>query len=316
MELDARRLYLAQGFSSLFTYCTQALRLSEHAAYCRIEAARAARRIPRLLDLLADGSLTLTTVCLLAPHFTDENQTEILEMARHKSKRAVEQLVASLHPKPPVVSIVRKLPANAPRKTQDATATDLLNLRDCAASMATGYTAAPSRLCPATIAPLAPETFRVQFTMSREMHERLRRAQDLLRHVVPSGDPAAVFDRALVLLLKDLERAKHGATDNPRASRTPGTSRRVPAAVRRKVWARDGGQCAFVGNHARCTERGFLEYHHVVPYASGGNTTVENIELRCRAHNQYEAVLFLEQTVVREEPAVWRQLGPDRVEWG
>jgi hypothetical protein len=49
-ELAIRRLYLAEGYSSLFTYCTQCLRLSEHAAYGRIEAARAARRFPRILD--------------------------------------------------------------------------------------------------------------------------------------------------------------------------------------------------------------------------------------------------------------------------
>lgn len=43
-ELDARRLYLAEGFASLFTYCMQALHLSEHAAYGRIEAARIVRK--------------------------------------------------------------------------------------------------------------------------------------------------------------------------------------------------------------------------------------------------------------------------------
>jgi hypothetical protein len=47
-ELDARRLYLGRGFSSMFTYCIQALHLSEHAAYNRIEAARIARRFPTI----------------------------------------------------------------------------------------------------------------------------------------------------------------------------------------------------------------------------------------------------------------------------
>lgn len=42
-ELDERRLYLDEGCSSLFTYCTQILHLSEHAAYGRIVAARAVR---------------------------------------------------------------------------------------------------------------------------------------------------------------------------------------------------------------------------------------------------------------------------------
>ena len=56
-ELDARRLYRGEGFGSLFSYCTGALRLAEHAAYNRIEAARASRRVPAILDLLADGDV-------------------------------------------------------------------------------------------------------------------------------------------------------------------------------------------------------------------------------------------------------------------
>ena len=89
MELDARRLYLGEGYSSLFVYCTRALHLSEHATYGRIEAARAARRFPAILDLLADGSITLTTVTLLASELTPENHRVVLESARHKSKRDI-----------------------------------------------------------------------------------------------------------------------------------------------------------------------------------------------------------------------------------
>ena len=72
-ELDERRLYLGAGCPSLFAYCTRVLRLSEHAAYGRIEAARASRRFPRIVDLLTDGSLTLTAVCLLRPLLNDGN---------------------------------------------------------------------------------------------------------------------------------------------------------------------------------------------------------------------------------------------------
>ena len=53
---------------------------------------------------------------------------------------------------------------------------------------------------------MAPERYKLQFTISREMQEKLRRVQALVRHVIPSGDPAAIFDRALILLLHDLER--------------------------------------------------------------------------------------------------------------
>src|SRR6185312_11150415 len=141
--------------------------------------------------------------------------------------------------------------------------------------------------------PLTPERYKIQFTVSRETHDKLRRAQDLLRHAVPNGDPAEIFDRALTLLLTKLERSKTGATDRPRTT-GPGTScgataasRHVPAATQRVVWQRDGGRCAFVGPQGRCTATAFLEYHHVVPFAAGGETSAKNLELRCRKHNQY-----------------------------
>ena len=82
-------------------------------------------------------------------------------------------------------------------------------------------------------------------------------------------------------------------------------SRPVPAAVRRVVWRRDSGRCAFVGAAGRCRETAFLEFHHVEPYAAGGGATVENIELRCRAHNAYDARLFFGDGVVREGRPQW-----------
>ena len=92
-EIDSRRLYLGEGCSSMFTYCTEVLHLSEGGAYNRIEACRAARRYPVIFELVESLALTLTTVRLLAPHLTDENHRAILESARHKSKREVEELV-------------------------------------------------------------------------------------------------------------------------------------------------------------------------------------------------------------------------------
>ena len=110
-EVEARRLHLAIGCSSMFGYCTQVLHLSEHAAYARIAAARAATRFPVVMDLLIEGAITLTTVTLLGRHLTAENHAALLESARHKSKADVEMLVATLHPQPDVPSSVRKVPA-------------------------------------------------------------------------------------------------------------------------------------------------------------------------------------------------------------
>ncbi|HET9318052.1 MAG TPA: HNH endonuclease, partial [Vicinamibacteria bacterium] len=113
-EFDARRLYLGAGYSSLFTYCREVLHLSEHAAYNRIEAARAARRFPLVLDRLADGLMTLTTVRLLIPHLTDENHRELLMAAARRSKQEVEELLARRRPRPDTPPSVRKVPERLP----------------------------------------------------------------------------------------------------------------------------------------------------------------------------------------------------------
>src|SRR5262249_58949992 len=132
----------------------------------------------------------------------------------------------------------------------------------------------------------------------------------MLRHALPTGDDAAILDRALIALLTELARQKFAASDRPHPGRqtSPG-SRHVPADVKRRVWLRDLGSCAFVGqNGRRCSERAFVEFHHVRPFAIGGEATVSNIELRCRRHNRYEASVFFATTdlVWNESPSSQR----------
>ena len=158
----------------------------------------------------------------------------------------------------------------------------------------------------AVVKSLDAERYKVQFTVARDTFEKLRRVQDLMRHTCPSGDAGIVFERALTMLLEHLERTKAAQVMRPRKPRgaTAG-SRHIPAPVRRAVWERDNGQCAFLGMQGRCTERGFLEFHHIVPFADGGSATVENIQLRCRAHNRYESEQWFRAAhpvVVRERP--------------
>jgi hypothetical protein len=183
-----------------------------------------------------------------------------------------------------------------------------------------GDDAAPAKVSSpyrAEVKPLAPERFKLQLTISRATHDTLRRIQDLLRHRVPDGDLETIVDRALTLLFADIERAKLAATPRPR-SRTPdSTTRHIPDAVKGAVWDRDGGRCAFQGSEGRCEETGFLEFHHVVPYAVGGETSAENLQLRCRVPNVFEGERWFGRVpCVRERCGVWGdvvRLGPDRV---
>src|SRR5579871_6326771 len=196
-EVDSRRLYLGEGFSSLFTYATSRLCLSEPAAYSRITAARLSRRFPVVLPLVDEGALSLTTVGLLAPHLTDENHTALFKAARHKSKRDVERLVAALHPQPDIASSVRALRgrgvAMTPAKAMpalSASGTSAASLFS-AAPLADAVAATPAPDCaaataseaprrPVLVAPIAPRRYLVRMTIGEETHQKLQRARDLL----------------------------------------------------------------------------------------------------------------------------------------
>jgi hypothetical protein len=293
-ELDTRQVHLREGYGSLFVYCREALALAEHEAYNRIEAARAVRRFPVILELLNEGSVNLTSVRLLAPHLTPENHRGVLESARGKRKSEVEQIVSRLAPWPDVPAFIRKLPPPRP-----ATPPGVVP-QGAAAPLAPGPAPAPpasQKPSPATVTALAPDRYKVQLTVGGDTLEKLRLAKDMLRHAIPAGDDAALFDRALTALLADLARRKFAATDTPRPARgTAADSRHIPAEVKRAVWLRDFGCCAFVGTSGRrCGERGFLEFHHVRPYAAGGDATVLNIQLRCRRHNDYESRVYFKR---------------------
>jgi hypothetical protein len=304
--LDSRpSVYAAKGFGSLFSYCVAALRLSEDATCNRIYAARACRRFPAILEALAAGELSLTSVRMLSPHLTDENWQTVLARAAGRSRREIEALVAELAPRPDVPSSVRKLPT--PAVAVSTTPVPPIQAEASAPSaQPASLFAVPPPVAPRRpiIEATSPHRYRVQFTIGEESHDKLRRLQALLRREIPDGDPAAIVDRALTLLLARVEREKLATAAKPRPARPirPGTdtqdwrtipnSRGIPNDVKRAAWRRDGGQCAFVSADGhRCTERIFLEFHHVIPYALGGRATIDNISLRCRRHNQYEAEL-------------------------
>jgi hypothetical protein len=300
-EVDERRLYAREASPSMFAYCTEVLHLSEAEAYLRIAAARASREHPRLLDMLGDGRLHLTGIAKLAPHLTRENRDALLERATHKSKRQIEELIAEIAPQPDVPTMIRRLPARpAPPSAPtplDPGVVGPAQLRPDGVALpqkATERDQAPAQPSLALVQPLAPARYKVQFTATAQLLDKLQRLHALMRPQVPDGDLAAIIEQAVSEKLERLEAMRFARTLAPRKTLsetdTSPASRHVPAAVRRVVSARDGGRCRYTDERGqRCTERGRLEFHHRIPFGFGGDHRAENVRLMCRAHNAYLA---------------------------
>ena len=295
-EVDARKLYLPAAYPSMYAYCVHELRFSEDAAAKRIQAARIAREFPAIFEALAEGRVHLGAVCLLAPHLNPENVAGLLHAAMFKTKAEIMVLLAERFPRSESLALVEAMPAqHAPGH---------VNLREpeqglpCVNEHAPGHVATTN----ARIEPIAAERFQLQVSMGRGMNEKLRYAAELLGHQVASGDVAEVLERGLDALIARLEKRKFGATSRPQRNPRPTRSaRHVPAHVKRAVCQRDQKQCTFVSDAGRrCCACKHLEFDHIEPVARGGLATVENLRLRCRAHNQHDAegtfgVAFMER---------------------
>lgn len=340
-EVDARGLYRDEGYSALFEYCVKALHMSEAQAALRIRAARLSRQFPAVLEMVERGTLHLSALRVLAPALTQDNHARLLRAATHKTKRQVEELVADLCPEPDAPERIRKLPSARPRADDPMSAPtlDLLDLLSVAAPESCGSQApkpdarasrspqpcegpqgpkATQSARTPSPKPLGQQRYRVQFTADRALCEQLRQAQELLRHQVPDGDLATIVGQAMTLLLEQTKQRRFAQTDKPRRSKPKDkrvqpdkpqpNSRHIPHNVRRKVLARDGMRCTFVGPAGhRCEAAGMLEFHHEDPHAHGGPATVDNIRLLCRAHNALMAERdfgrdFIRQTRQQRRP--------------
>ncbi|MBI5168278.1 MAG: HNH endonuclease [Candidatus Eisenbacteria bacterium] len=138
--------------------------------------------------------------------------------------------------------------------------------------------------------PLSPGRIAWQTTVDRETHALFEELKALLAHVVPTGDMASVLKRALQVAVEQEKKRKFASGVKCRSQRSEATTRAIPDAIKQQVFARDGAACTFVGaDGKRCGSTWRLELDHVLPVALGGETSVENLRVLCRAHNQFES---------------------------
>jgi hypothetical protein len=324
-EAEERQLYLPAACPSMIAYCGHVLGLREQAAFKHLRAARTARKFPLIFEALDDGRLHLAAVLLLGPHLTPETADELLAAASHKSKSEIERMLAYRFPRTATPAGLDIFPAaGTSTELSPGTPGDGLQLSPgilgSAPQLSPGTVSDTPQLVanacgqalqlsPGTVgrvklSPIAPGLYSLQATIEQGTHDKLRRAQDLLSHSIPSGDLAKVLDRALEVMIGQLEKRKFAATAKPRANHRPvaAGSRHIPAHIRRAVRERDGDQCTFVSETGRrCSSRRLLEFDHVDEVARGGQASVDRIRLLCRAHNQYAAACTFGKEFMRRK---------------
>ena len=207
----------------------------------------------------------------------------MLARAVHKSKREIEELVAEIAPRSDIPAQMRRLPQriglpkppsrfardggpdSGKARDLEAPTTGVVSLHaagqlnaargpqlrpDGVASAPVGIVSQAVTACPPTVDALAPGRYRVQFTASTALRDKLERLRALLRPTVPDADLATVIELAITEKLERLEARRFAQSSRRRKelsdTDTTPRSRHIPAAIRRAVRERDGRQCGFV----------------------------------------------------------------------
>lgn len=288
-EMADRDLAEGLGYPSLFHYCVQKLKFSEAVAYWRIQAARAARDYPECLDHIRSGALNVTTLKLISPYLNNHNHSEVIAAACGKTRKEVEAYIASLSPSAPRRDVVTRQGPMIVAKSQWPPAPEGAGVPGAGAP-------AGQQKALDIVEALDAERRRLHFDVGPDTADLIERAREILRHKFPLASLEDIVREALNVLLdmKDWDRKADKGRPAPPGAEAEGdgsATRSIPMWVRREVWKRDEGRCAYVAEDGtNCAERSWLEFDHVVPFARGGRSDDPgNIRLLCRAHNQLEA---------------------------
>jgi len=310
---DREAGYFEFGRPSLWLYLLKDLGLREAVASRRIAAMKLLRQFPQLEEPLGDGRFCITTIGLLAPLMKPETVDEIVRRGSHLTKEETLRLCAELQPREPPREGIRRLPvreaAAARRLAAPAALTPIITPPNTAPT----EPRPPSLLPPpvprplVTVEPCTPELDSMRVTIDQAFRERLGKARDLASHRNPKGDLYRVLFDALGAYIEKLEKdrglamPKRPRPPKPPPAPTPGERAPISDETRRIVWARDGGRCQRRGPDGEiCGSTFQLELHHRDPAKQTGSSQPEDLELRCKPDNRYEAnLVFGKETIDR-----------------
>ncbi len=260
-EFDKRKLYLELGYPSLFEYCTKKLGYSEGSAYRRIESARTLKGHPELANSFINGKVSICSIASAAKAIKAEKAS--ISDIIGKTSREVAALVAEVAPiakpkeKIKEIKVLNNLASN-PIYSNCTSALKVENIKE-----------------------QKPETrFEIKFSVTKEIFSEIQNIKARLSNKLGA-------DLSIENIMVELIRNFKTEVKERKVTTLNEDTRYIPVSVKREVMRRESAQCSYVSsNGVRCTQKHYLEFDHVKPFAIGGKSNLENIRLLCSAHNK------------------------------
>jgi hypothetical protein len=295
-EVERRRLYADSGYASLWDFCIHELAYSEASASRRIGAMRLLREIPELKEDLLSGKQNLSSLSKARNFFqleekhqgeklSTEEKKEVLRELENKSSRECERTLLELSSVPIEISNPQR------ERPIDATHTELrLVLRDevylkLKRIQALRSHANPSMSYENLLNYMADEILKKIDPLEKAKSQKVTTpgpsTPDLSR--IPDLPPIKEVQNPDFFSPPTSEVEQDQTNPGLRTFRIP-----IPRAIARTVWVRDQGRCTYSDpvSGRLCESTVYLEFDHIQPVSEGGQNRIDNLRLRCRAHNQ------------------------------
>ncbi len=258
-EIDSNKIFRNFGFTSLFVYATDALRLSEHTAYNLITVARKSKEIPAIKEEIKNGALSISKVRKIIPILNAQNQKMWIEKAKKLTVRELEREVAK----------------------SDSELTRLEKIKYISANRV-----------------------HLSFEISESLYEKIKKAQDYAssknqKHTtleylldqfcnlyLQRYDPVEKAKRSLMNVKRKKQHQRVIESDSIQ-SKAPQNKAPIPITTKHQVVIRDQNQCTALDHkNIRCTNKRWLQIHHIQHRNEGGNNDLQNLKTLCFAHHR------------------------------
>ncbi|MES2769030.1 MAG: HNH endonuclease signature motif containing protein [Bdellovibrionota bacterium] len=290
-ELERRRLY-SKNYPSLFEYCVKVLKYSSASAQRRIDSMRAMKLIPELEEKIISGDLNLSSISQAQSFFRQEakvgksysviEKKEILEKLENKSSRECIQELITISPQSVPQEKRRELTVNK-TELKVVLNKDLISKLDKIKALMSHKN--PSMTDQELIEAMAEIVIQKIDPIEKANRAKIRKQKNNTPQL-PIEEVKKQQSKNILETKPSGSRLDASSLKNRQSRTSVSHTRYIPSTIKHAVYKRDKGQCT----HKSCNSNKFLEYDHITPIAMGGKTTIQNLRLLCRTHNQRAAI--------------------------
>jgi hypothetical protein len=262
-EVDTRKLYLERAYSSIYEYLVKELNYSGSAAMRRLEAARLLREVPALSEEIHKGSLNLS-------------QIGELSRAIKEKEKVVGEKVSALQK----AELVAMISGKTTQETQK--------------ELAMALEIQPKEFDLQRTQ--KDESVRLEFTVSKELFEKLQQCKDLAAHTLSQNNQDSSWASVLEVVAnsylakkKELKTEGNNKLNPVTTASVVKVNKTLTPKVKRQVYRRD--QCCQYKDPLtgrKCESTFAPQTDHKTSRWAGGGHSLKNLQLLCANHNRYK----------------------------